>query len=521
MKSPSVIRRTVGALLLALATPLPGGIAFAQNRAQEQPVDQDPPPILENARPVPPPAFFDADAELVHRGEIVVFGQDVHLRKNERCRTMIVIGGNALIEGAVTRDVVVLFGSTTNKGSIGGDLVTILGPAHLNGTVRGTFVNILGSPTLGPEAVVEREAVTVGGNLRLDPGALIKRGRQEFSLGHSFQWLGDWFRGGLLKARPLPPSLIWAWFVAAAFLVVYALMTMVFPRPLRACVNSLDEAPVAAFFVGLLTFILFLPALVLLAVTVVGVPLLMLSLVVAIFFGKVAIYQFTGLQLGRQLNLSALQLPLVALLLGAMVFHLLYTIPILGFLVWGIGIVWGVGAVLMAVFANLKRDARPATVPVVAAAGAAANSGSSVPPPLAGLAAAPTPGAADIIHFERAGFWIRVGATIIDLLLIGVLSAFVFAGLAFPILLVVYHVAMWTWKGTTIGGVVFGLKIVRIDGRPIDFAVALVRSLFSIISFVFLLVGFFWAGWDKEKQSWHDKIAGTVIVKVPAGISLL
>jgi uncharacterized RDD family membrane protein YckC len=433
---------------------------------------------------------------------------------------MVVIGGNALIEGAVARDVVVLFGSTTNKGSIGGDLVTILGPASLDGTVRGSFVNILGTPTLGPQAVIEREAVVVGGKLRLDPGALIKRGRQEFSLGHSFQWLGDWFRGGLLKARPLPPSLTWAWFVAGAFLVVYALMTMVFPRPLRACVNSLDDAPVSAFFVGLLTFVLFLPALALLAVTVVGAPLLMLSLVVAIFFGKVAIYQFTGSQLGRQLNLSALQLPLVALLLGAVIFYLLYTVPILGSLVWGLGIVWGVGAVLMAVFANLKREGTPAGVPIVAAAVAAANSNSSVPPPLDGLAT-PAPAAADMIHFVRAGFWIRVGATIIDLLLIGVLSAFVFAGLAFPILLVVYHVAMWTWKGTTIGGVVFSLKIVRLDGRPIDFAIALVRSLFSIISFVFLLVGFFWAGWDKEKQSWHDKIAGTVIVKVPAGISLL
>ena len=120
-----------------------------------------------------------------------------------------------------------------------------------------------------------------------------------------------------------------------------------------------------------------------------------------------------------------------------------------------------------------------------------------------------------MISWERR----RLFATLLDFVLLGLLIHL--TGPLFLLVWILYHVAMWTWKRTTIGGVVFGLKIVRLDGRPIDFAVALVRSLFSIISFVFLMFGFFWAGWDKEKQSWHDKIAGTVIVKVPEGVSLL
>ena len=520
MKNKSVTRQTVCALVLALAPATSTWTAFAQEPERENPLGDNQPVAVERAMPFQQ-KFADLDEEPIHRGEIVVFGQNVHLRKNEKCHEIVVIGGDAIIEGSVERNVVVLFGETKLTGTVGGDLVTILGEVNLDGKVRGSFVNILGAPSLGPGAVVGREAVVVGGRLRIDPEAVIRRGRQEFALADSFQWLVDWFRGGLLKARPLPPQLAWAWFVAGGFLAIYALMAMVFPRPLRACVNSLDDAPVAAFFVGLLTLILFLPALLLLAFTVVGVPLLMLSLVVAIVFGKVAIYQFTGQQLGRQLNLAALQLPLVALLLGAGIFYLLYTIPILGFLAWGLGFVWGVGAVLMAVFANFKRERKPSPAPILAPAGVPANPGSSAPPTLEGTVPPLALNATDTVHLARAGFWVRVGATIIDLLLIGVLSAFLLHGLTFPILLVVYHVAMWTWKGTTIGGVVFGLKIVRLDGRPIDFAVALVRSLFSIISFVFLMFGFFWAGWDKEKQSWHDKIAGTVIVKVPEGVSLL
>jgi uncharacterized RDD family membrane protein YckC len=36
-----------------------------------------------------------------------------------------------------------------------------------------------------------------------------------------------------------------------------------------------------------------------------------------------------------------------------------------------------------------------------------------------------------------------------------------------------------------------------------------------------LFLGFFWAGWTREKTAWHDLIAGTVIVRMPRGIPLL
>jgi len=91
----------------------------------------------------------------------------------------------------------------------------------------------------------------------------------------------------------------------------------------------------------------------------------------------------------------------------------------------------------------------------------------------------------------------------------------------FPFAWVAYHVGMWTWKGTTIGGIVFGMKIFRRDGRQLDFAVALVRSLASFFSALVMFLGFFWAGWNRERLSWHDMIAGTIVVKMPKGISLL
>ena len=79
---------------------------------------------------------------------------------------------------------------------------------------------------------------------------------------------------------------------------------------------------------------------------------------------------------------------------------------------------------------------------------------------------------------------------------------------------------MWAWKGATLGGMVLRLRIVRVDGTPITLAATLVRSLSSFLSAVALFLGFFWAGWSREKRAWHDRIAGTLVVRMPPGTPL-
>jgi uncharacterized RDD family membrane protein YckC len=80
---------------------------------------------------------------------------------------------------------------------------------------------------------------------------------------------------------------------------------------------------------------------------------------------------------------------------------------------------------------------------------------------------------------------------------------------------------MWAWKGTTIGGIVLNLQVVREDGRPLSFVTALVRSAAAVFSVLVLFLGMFWIGWDNQKQGWHDKIAGTVVVRLPKAITLV
>jgi uncharacterized RDD family membrane protein YckC len=121
--------------------------------------------------------------------------------------------------------------------------------------------------------------------------------------------------------------------------------------------------------------------------------------------------------------------------------------------------------------------------------------------------------------YPRASFWERLGAAVLDVILVGILCA-VLHPIA-PVVALIYFAALWAWKGTTIGGIVVGLKVVRADGKPLTFPIALVRSLAAAFSVIVLFLGFIWIAWDREKQGWHDRIAGTVVLKLPRGTPLL
>jgi uncharacterized RDD family membrane protein YckC len=134
-----------------------------------------------------------------------------------------------------------------------------------------------------------------------------------------------------------------------------------------------------------------------------------------------------------------------------------------------------------------------------------------------------------LIH-PRAGFWLRTGALAIDLILVSAIfnwcvapllhGAFGAKGSFLPIL-AAYGALLWKLRGSTIGGIVFGLKVVRLDDRPIDWGTAVVRALACFLSLLVAGLGFIWVAFDPEKQSWHDKIAGTTVVKASKPVSLV
>jgi uncharacterized RDD family membrane protein YckC len=123
-----------------------------------------------------------------------------------------------------------------------------------------------------------------------------------------------------------------------------------------------------------------------------------------------------------------------------------------------------------------------------------------------------------LLTFPHAPFRDRLAAGVLDLILVIIVNQMLMprgGPNTFLLALLVYHVGFWTWKGTTLGGIICRLRLVRVDGSPLQFVDALVRGLTSLFSLAVIGLGFFWILRDPERQAWHDHIAGTYVVSVP------
>jgi len=126
---------------------------------------------------------------------------------------------------------------------------------------------------------------------------------------------------------------------------------------------------------------------------------------------------------------------------------------------------------------------------------------------------------ADDERFEEAGVHRdRLAAFVLDVILVALVQQMLEwtqRDSTFFLMLLAYHIGFWTWKNTTVGGIICQLRLVRVDGAALGFGDALVRGLSSIFSLAVLGIGCLWILKDPDRQAWHDKIAGTYVVKVP------
>jgi uncharacterized RDD family membrane protein YckC len=126
----------------------------------------------------------------------------------------------------------------------------------------------------------------------------------------------------------------------------------------------------------------------------------------------------------------------------------------------------------------------------------------------------------------KAGFWIRVLAFVIDSVILYVINLIIAAILGSTttgrtgiqtLLGLIYFVYLWSsaspWPGQTVGMKVLNIRVVKTDGSDLSLVVALIRYVGLFISVIVLLIGVIWAAFDANKQGWHDKIAGTYVVK--------
>lgn len=452
-------------------------------------------------------------------------------------REAVSIMGSTRVNGTVGREAVAVMGSVHVDGRVGREVVAVLGDVHVNGTVGSEVVAVLGDVTLGPRAVIERDVVVVGGRLTRDPAAVVKGNVKVITLpiiGSGFVPLKTWIERCLLLGRPLAfgENLGWAWAIAIGVFAFYVLLALLFPRAFEKCAETLEQRPGHSLLAVVLTVLITPVLIVLLAITGVGVlliPFLAAGLFFAGIFGKAVMHAWLGRRLTRYFGPGPGSHVAVATLIGSGLVLLLYTIPFFGFFLWKVLDVIGLGVVVYTLILVTRREkpATPAPAAPPATAGLAAPAVSPALPVVASggaeTSAPPPPVLAPVATalLPRAGFWIRIAASAIDMILVGMVAGFVNLSGAFPVLFAVYCVVLWALKGTTIGGIVCNLRVVRLDDRPVDWTVAIVRALGGFLSLFVAGLGFIWVAFDPERQSWHDKIAGTTVVHVPKGTPLV
>ncbi len=499
--------------------------------------------------------------------DIVSVGHNSELPAGESAEDVVAIMGNSEADGDVSDSVVAVMGNVTVNGTVGsGGAVAVLGNVYINGKVNGDVVAVLGNVKLGPQAVIDGEVTEVLGTVERSPTAVIQGGTVGVMSGvfGNVEALHSWFRDCLFFGRPLAPNLdvSWAWWLALAILALYVLIAAVFQKAVRRCVQTLEAHPgpsVLATIIAVLLMPIVLLALVMTVVGIAVIPLLWIALLCAGIFGRVVAIAWLGGRCLRFTNQETASRVMLDVLVGGLIVLALYMVPVLGFFLYVLLGVFGFGAVMY----TLLLVARPAPARPVsggpptgsaagmgaaasspppaatAAAGApppswtastAANSsaesattaGPPPPPPPPGAPAGHTADLLDVATLPRAGFWIRMLALLIDLILVGVATSWVHhGGHGTLLLLATYGAIMWKLKGTTVGGIVCDLKVVRIGGAPLDWGTAIVRALGCFLSLVVCGLGFIWIAVDHEHQGWHDKIAGTVVVRVPKGVGLV
>jgi uncharacterized RDD family membrane protein YckC len=508
-------------------------------------------------------------------GDVVSIGHSSHLESGQKADSVVSVFGSSTSDGEAV-DVVSVFGNTRVTGPVGDTAVAVLGSTYVDAKVNGDVVAVLGNVELGPNAEVGGDVVAVMGTVKRDPGAVVHGSVQrvidwDFGDGSGFSGLNTWITHCLLLGRPLAfaAGLGWAWTLALGLLAFYACLALMFRQGIDQCVHTLESQPGHTALASLLGILLTPVLLVLLCVTVIGiaaVPFVVAALFCMSLFGKAVMLAWLGGRIsGRRPSPAgspAWGHPAVAVLIGGAIVLVLYVVPIVGFLVYKLLGFFGFGAVLYTLVLRVRARrangtppppfaaanpgsansppsgnaasmagpgwtaAAPAAGPAAAPAApnAATEPFASAPPPFASPPSPAPPAAPASVSpqitaaLPRAGFWVRMGALFLDVLLVGFAMSLLHPFGDFHIVvLAVYGAVMWKLRGTTVGGIVFDLHVVRLDGRPLDWETAIVRALGCFLSLFVVFLGFIWIAFDDNHQAWHDKIAGTVVVRAKRG----
>jgi hypothetical protein len=253
--------------------------------------------------------------------------------------------GDVLVSGEVHGNVGAGFGDVDIEGPVGGDVNAEFGDVYVNAPVEGDVDVGHGDVDLGPEA-------RISGDLEYESGELTgdyERVKGDITAKGMALDLGESHGPGIIG------FVGWV-FAALAFAACSVLAAVLVPRPLAAAARRVEETPGRAFVYGLISLPIFFVLCVVLAVSIIGIPLLLLlapAYLALLFFGALVAAFFIGTRVlmftGRYRVGNAM-----AAVVGALILAATTLIPVLGDLLLYALSLLGTGAVILALLSRRR-----------------------------------------------------------------------------------------------------------------------------------------------------------------------
>jgi hypothetical protein len=280
-----------------------------------------------------------------------------------------VAGGDVTIGGKVGRDVVVAGGSVTidSTATVAGDLIVAGGDVSVLGSITGDVRGNVGSLTIGGSGTVGGTG-TVGGDVRVHADHIRLRSRAKVAgdLIYTSRNVARIDDGASVKGakrqtvpdRFYPGDNLASWFASAIFRLLCALfagvvLVLLLPHAMAVVADGIRGSPASSFVLGLVLLVLTPVLVLILLVTVIGIPIAVIVLVgyvCVLYLSQV----FLGLALGRIIlpgswDTTGRGYNLLAMTIGVVILAGLRLIPVpfVGSVVAIITAVFGLGAVIV------------------------------------------------------------------------------------------------------------------------------------------------------------------------------
>lgn len=216
------------------------------------------------------------------------------------------LGSSVTVNGEVRGDVVALGGLAVVAGNVTGDLAVLGGPTRISGTVRGDVAALGGDVTLESRSVVDGDVALLGGKLIKAKGAVVRGSvaNVDLSLAKYFLPLAAKLHHAPELAEKLSPWRLAAQYVI--FLVFLAglglmalLLTVFLPKNVESAAAAIEADFWKAAGIGALILMLTLPALILMVVSVLGIPLIPVAILIYCAAVLMALAAFSLVLAGR------------------------------------------------------------------------------------------------------------------------------------------------------------------------------------------------------------------------------